>query len=203
MNRQKQFKTTFRESTPAEKQESRTKLLANLSNIAYQKPENRPLEYMGFNYDARLSSPETAVYTKPSGDRGEAIVAFRGTSDFVQDIPSDITGVFAGKRKDDPRFYEAQRLARTVSRKYDTYLTGHSLGGSLASYAVKANPSINLRSEVFNPGSGISELLDNKPSDSRIRVNTTDGDVVSMLYRGDKNVRVPTAGSAHTILNFT
>ncbi len=203
MNRQKSFKTTFRESPPQQKKESRTKLLANISNIAYKSPENRPLEYMGYNYNPRYSSEETAVYTRPMGsERGEAIIAFRGTSDFARDIPTDITGVFGGKRKDDPRFYEAQRLARTVSKKYDTVVTGHSLGGSLATHAVKVNPNANLRAEVFNPGSGIPELLDNASNNSSVRVNTTDNDIVSMLYKGPKNVRKQIAGNAHTILNF-
>jgi hypothetical protein len=76
-----------------------------------------------------------------NNDSGEIVIAFRGTEtrsvSAISDIGTDIDARFSPSSGPPPQYVAASELTRIASNKWgkDIALTGHSLGGGLASYA--------------------------------------------------------------------
>lgn len=102
------------------------------SKLAYEATDKRGNLPQGFTYLKHLSSPETAVWRDI--EAGRCIIAFRGTKR-RQDIGTDLTAIVMNQHSYHPRYIRSYRQARRVQRTFprdSIILTGHSLGGHLA-----------------------------------------------------------------------
>ncbi len=119
-----------------------------LSRSAYDPAKyEKELAARDLTLDSELSSENTKVY---KDSKGNAKVAFRGTSSF-RDLLPDLD-ILQGKRKHKD-FDDAVAVSERAKKKYkNVQLTGHSLGGTKALYASK---KLGLPAEVYNPGSSI------------------------------------------------
>jgi len=115
-------------------------------------------------YDKELSTPDYGVYEGID----EYVIGIRGSSpetpmrDFIRDTQvalgsvSTLTGMnFVGKAVDEVD--ELVKKLKSKSKKKIS-LTGHSLGGSIASYFGVDNPDINVY--TFNKGEGLPFITD-------------------------------------------
>jgi hypothetical protein len=93
-------------------------------------------------------------------DKGDKrVISVKGTDPtHPGDILSDVA-LAAGLHKSNKQFIDRKNQIKSILRESkgkDVYLTGHSLGASIASYALASSPSIarNIKeAHLFNPGS--------------------------------------------------
>lgn len=86
----------------------------------------------GYTYLRHMSSPETGVWY--SMDEQRVIVAFRGTKR-GKDLETDLTAIVLNQHHHHPRYIRSYRQVRRVQKAFpqcSVILTGHSLGGHLA-----------------------------------------------------------------------
>ena len=90
----------------------------------------------GYAYDSMLSSKNEKVYYNPT--QNKLLVSVAGTDKFSpQDIITDVY-LGLGKLQDTSRYKHAHQTIRDAKKKYNVNnatLAGHSLGGSIVSYA--------------------------------------------------------------------
>ena len=174
---------------------SRT-LLKDFSKYAYTKDisklqkELKSKKYGSrWQLDPMLSHTETKVFKNPYSR--QAVIAFRGTSlgdkrRAIKDVASDLA-IATGFESRDKRFRQSLRQFDRYSKSlknegYETIdLTGHSLGGSIASYVNKNRQGKVGRTVTFNKGSGIIEPLRSRPK-NQVDISKT-GDLISLGTR--------------------
>ena len=204
---------------------SEEKFYANLSDQAY-KGKDRKMEFNGYTHDNNLSDTRHAIYY--NAKTNHTVLAVRGTrtdmsKDSIEDlVDSDLGGIVFGNLTATSRYKQAQTKLRQAQKKYagsKLDLTGHSLGGAVATALAEREKGIN-EAYVYNPGSFAKDaLIDIKCQYSnstqcknrKKRVNrfTVEGDVLSLASHGGGGVKSHTHKkakkglSAHTLANFT
>jgi hypothetical protein len=164
---------------------------AKLSKDAYEKKRNDYNEWMLEKYH---NNREHGVWI--NNKTKEIKVAFRGT-DNLGDVKTDAY-LAVGKLKSTDRFKKEDNLIQQLKRMYPNYkitVTGHSLGGALAS---EISNKYNLEGSGFNSGQGIRGKINN----SNFQQYRTSTDPVSLLgdLRGEKSINVE--GFGHGVDNF-
>lgn len=102
------------------------------SSQAYNPTASRTDLPGGYTYLRHMSSPETGVWYNVGEQR--VIVAFRGTAG-GRDVGTDITAIVLNQHRHHPRYIRSYRQVRRVQKAFpqsSVILTGHSLGGHLA-----------------------------------------------------------------------
>lgn len=142
-------------------------------------------EIEGYDIDKELSNRNRTVYVDK--DTGKAIVSFRGTdlsgTSRWGDLGTDaLIAIGLGKHSD--RMKNAKKATEQVIKKYgkgNVSLTGHSLGGT---QALHVNRSLDVPTEVYNPGLGFGDVRDslkNKSIKNKATIHTTGYDPISIL----------------------
>jgi|DEB0MinimDraft_10_1074344.scaffolds.fasta_scaffold08956_7 hypothetical protein len=134
---------------------------ARIAEQAYKKDRVNTDRYI---YDKELSTPDYGVYEGVN----EYVIGIRGSSpetpvrDFIRDAQvalgsvSTLTGMnFVGKAVDEVD--ELVKKLKSKSKKKIS-LSGHSLGGSIASYFGVDNPDVDVY--TFNKGEGLPFITD-------------------------------------------
>lgn len=123
---------------------------AILANSIYKPQTDGQDTPDGYTKDRDLSNRRSKVYTDANND---VWLVFRGTDPTnLNDIGSDIY-IGAGMEEQSDRFRESEEHFLKVKEKYGDrkiYVTGHSLGGSLAHYVGMRND--NAETYTFNKG---------------------------------------------------
>ena len=104
---------------------------------SYQPEEERIREWHNWIYDEGLSDYNTAIYHNHGLQRTH--VAHRGSKDFYEDWYTSDYHIAMGTEERDARFGKAISLTEQayLQNGYITDVSGHSLGGSLASHVNK------------------------------------------------------------------
>jgi dienelactone hydrolase len=125
----------------------------------------------------------------------------------MADIGTDLY-LAVGKLKDTNRYKEADKTLKAAKQKYNpetTSVAGHSLGGSIASYAASKNDKVT----TLDKGATIAQKT--RSNEQALR---TQGDIVSLLNANSKHmttlknpnyrtgVRVYDALNAHNVSNI-
>ena len=95
----------------------------------------------GYNFDSKLSNKNEKVYYNPN--QNKLLVSVAGTHNFKDVLTDAYLG--ADKLKDTTRYKQAHKTIREAKNKYNVEsatLAGHSLGGSIVSYAGSKNDTI-------------------------------------------------------------
>jgi hypothetical protein len=155
--------------------------LAQLADISYEKDVNKRrlrAEQLGYDYDPELSHEHASVFRHRNTDKG--IVAYRGSRD-LKDLTADIDVVLG--RTPEARVQDALRIHAGAKRKYQNgvYLTGHSLGGTLAHHVSDRTGD---EAVIFNPG---SSPFKRATKSGKVRVYRNPFDIVSLGYIGQAN----------------
>ena len=90
--------------------------------------------YKGWTLDKDNSKVDSKVFVHER--RKYVVVVFRGTSN-LKDVKDDVNILFSTEHKN-KRWKKARKLVEKMNKKYEgykVYVTGHSLGGSLAEFA--------------------------------------------------------------------
>ena len=90
--------------------------------------------YKGWTLDKDNSKVDSKVFVHER--RKYVVVVFRGTSN-LKDVKDDVNILFSTEHKS-KRWKKARKLVEKMNKKYEgykVYITGHSLGGSLAEFA--------------------------------------------------------------------
>ena len=140
------------------------------------------LDQYGYVLDKKLSNISDRVYFNPYDNK--LLITYRGTTNLINDIPADLsilTGTYNAKR-----FTDAQNQYENVKNKYyktpDITLTGHSLGGTIASRVGETDNKSHVI--TFNKGSGsLYDSFRHKPENEDNYRQT--GDVISLLSIGN------------------
>lgn len=157
-------------------------------------------------YLSKYSNDDIRVY---KDDKNKNInLSIRGTdlSDSnraFKDLRSDTIGVLFGKKEDDPRFYEANRLTDSLRHKFKDYKINtfsHSLGGSISKYISGKHPEV--KSMVFNAG---SSPFVKEQSQSNVQQYRNSGDLISSFNNPNNTGGTYYSKSlmGHSITNFT
>ena len=134
----------------------------------------------GYAYDSMLSNKNEKVYYNPT--QKKLLVSVAGTDKFS---PKDlITDVYLGlgKLQDTSRYKHAHQTIRDAKKKYNVKnatLAGHSLGGSIVSYAGSNGDNIF----TLDKGATIGTK-----TRSREKAFRSAGDAVSALSANAKNM---------------
>tara|TARA_R110002153_G_scaffold50861_3_gene142962 strand:- start:760 stop:1443 length:684 start_codon:yes stop_codon:yes gene_type:complete len=182
-------------------------IYAEISRDIYNSPGNR--KDMGeFEYDNDLGDSEEGVWISNS----KAIIAYRGSVSKKDWLVSDVK-ILLGTEPSDSRVQKSIRFYDKVKEKYPNktiVLTGHSLGGRIATLVSQATDSKVIS---FSTGCGMGCIKDyqkckgdNPPSWCGLkRSHRIKGDPLSAadLY-GNVNVyaRRATAPHAHSMKNY-
>ena len=127
----------------------------------------------GYNLDHLLSDHESKVFYHPQQDK--LIISYRGTSN-LDDIKTD-GSLAIGKLKETDRYNRSKKTYDEAKKKYnkkEATITGHSLGGSLASAIGNDDDFIH----TYNKGRNLSNETKNKKNEKSYKTNH---DVVSIL----------------------
>lgn len=159
------------------------------AKLAYSKKKNRHSELAKYNadykYDPKLSSREHAVFTNPTAHK--TVIAYRGT-DFSdkrrwhKDLFSD-TMIMMGAQGLDPRHRRSVRTYDYIKKAlpgYEVSVTGHSLGGSIASHVASSRKSVP-SAIAFSRGAGPLEVL--KQKSNKVLDASNRADPISMFAR--------------------
>ena len=134
----------------------------------------------GYAYDSMLSNKNEKVYYNPT--QNKLLVSVAGTDKFSpQDIITDVY-LGLGKLQDTSRYKHAHQTIRDAKKKYNVNnatLAGHSLGGSIVSYAGSKGDKIY----TLDKGATIGTK-----TRSRERAYRSAGDAVSALAANAKNM---------------
>jgi hypothetical protein len=136
----------------------------------------------GYAFDSELSNQSDRVYFNPYDNK--LLITYRGTTNLLNDIPADLS-ILTGKF-DAERFTGAQKQYEAVKQKYyqtpDITLTGHSLGGTIASRIGHNDP--NNQVITYNKGSGsLFDSFRHKPENEHNYRQA--GDLISVLDMGN------------------
>lgn len=141
----------------------------------------------GFTLDQELSSGDWGVYVNDQTKR--ATIAFRGTdsnpkhSSFWKDMGANVAHVF-GAEGVNSRYQRADAVTKKVIDKYgkgNVSVTGHSLGGTLATYVSEAN---GIDAQVYNPFITPNEVVatwTNKHQQENVHRHIIGGDIIPAL----------------------
>ena len=113
-------------------------------------------ETMGYVLDTKLSNTEHSVFFNK--DKGETIIAFRGTANLL-DIVTD-AHILVGQELKTQRFQESEELYHKVASKYGTdsiVVTGHSLGSAVSVHIAE---KFDVEGHHFNPGISPRQAFD-------------------------------------------
>lgn len=134
----------------------------------------------GYAYDSMLSSKNEKVYYNPT--QNKLLVSVAGTDKFSpRDIITDVY-LGLGKLQDTSRYKHAHQTILDAKKKYNVNnatLAGHSLGGSIVSYAGSKGDTIY----TLDKGATIGTK-----TRSRERAYRSAGDAVSALAANAKNM---------------
>lgn len=134
----------------------------------------------GYAYDSMLSSKNEKVYYNPT--QNKLLVSVAGTDKFSpRDIITDVY-LGLGKLQDTSRYKHAHQTILDAKKKYNVQnatLAGHSLGGSIVSYAGSKGDTIY----TLDKGATIGTK-----TRSRERAYRSAGDAVSALAANAKNM---------------
>ena len=155
-------------------QDNRMLTLYDTLNNGYKdlKTQKKFYKQKGYYLDKKLSNNYEQVLYNPTDHKLIMNVAGSHTLlDWVYTDPS----LALGKLKNTARYKEAENVLKLAKQKYhpvDTVLTGHSLGGSIASYIGSGNDKIY----SLNKGATIGQSTRNNENAYRVQ-----GDWVSGL----------------------
>lgn len=197
---------TINSSLPIPQEDS---IYAEISRDVYNGVGSR--KDMGdFTYDSSMGDSEEGVYVDREGKK--AIIGYRGSANTRDWVYSDVK-IALGTEPSDPRVQKSIRFYEEVKEKYPNYkivVTGHSLGGRLATLVSQATGA---KAITFSTGCGLGCIKDyntcqgsNPPSWCGLkRSHRIKGDVLSTadLYG---NVRVydkkPSSSHRHAMNNY-
>jgi hypothetical protein len=146
-----------------------------LSKLAYRKHADRIKKDLppGYRFDQGLSTRETKVFYNPSTKK--VVIAYRGTDlrdghTLLKDLHSDLN-IAVGQESQDPRFQQAVKEFERIYKYYHAVgysvdTTGHSLGGSLATYVNKRKKGKVDENLSFSRGSGVMEPFRKRPTNT-------------------------------------
>jgi hypothetical protein len=140
----------------------------------------KSLKKHGYNYDSMLSNHNQQVYHNPNSN--DLIVNVSGTHN-LKDWGTDAY-LALGKLKDTNRYKEADSIFKQAKHKYNpngTKVTGHSLGGSIASYIAGNNDKVI----TLNSGYTIGQKTKKNRTEYQIA-----GDAVSLLGSNQKHTKI-------------
>lgn len=129
-----------------------------------------------FHFDTKLSNPDVSVLVNPTTK--ELVIAVTGSrfgdkKNRFRDMRSDI-GIALGTASSGKRVHEVRMVVRRARKKYPTFeatLTGHSLGGFVASVIGNMD---DIPAIVFNRGSSpLTELKKKIKSDAHHVIHYT------------------------------
>ena len=189
-------------------------IFANLSDIAYKPAHQRQRALANADlrteYMVMLNYTTVDVTSFWDYDCSKIIIAFRGTDkENYKDILADF-GIAFGKLKQTGRYMDSESLLRRVISLYgkdNIILTGHSLGGAIAS---QLSSDYQIPAITFNTG---SSPLDTQSHPFKTEFTTNDPlkgvidplSVSSYVFNDGKNIIVEQkeGENVHTISNFT
>jgi len=179
------------------------------SQLIYENPDKRT-DYGNYRYmggDAEKGYWES---------KSNVIIAFRGTVT-KQDVKTDLA-LAAGALKTTNRYKRDLAFTKKImdKAKVPVILTGHSLGGSIAT---EIGRSLKLRAFVYNPGASVKEKIRGKIDKAAclikkkgkrckiaklVNIERTIADPVSILGKNNVNVKhvIPKKLNVHSISNF-
>lgn len=148
---------------------------AHLAKGAYT---SSPVE--GYTIDPELTYGNITTYK--NNKTGKATVSFAGTKG-VKDIKSDLA-ILAGVEQNDPQFQQALEMSKKAVKKYgqeNVHVTGHSLGGTKATYV---SSKLGIKATTFNQGWFGGSLthatsIGDKWNTSKVKDYVTPGDLIS------------------------
>ena len=146
------------------------------AQLAYKKHAGeieKKLKGTGFFLDTSLSDREHRVFVDPHTKK--VVVAYTGTNPrslptLLGDVRSDYN-ILMGTEARDPRFKHAVKQFKAALNKYQPQgysldTTGHSLGGSLATYVAKKLPNQVSENLSYDRGSGLKEPFRTRPKNT-------------------------------------
>lgn len=151
--------------------------------------------------DPQFSDPRRFVMIHNS----RCVTVQRGTQISSEDLLSDAMIVLGAEHLDRNVRRWVEEYPDIVAKypHLEHYVTGHSLGGTVALHIHKRYPAA--KTYAFNPG--VARLDVDKAVDPNLEIWVVDGDPLSMAVQGNANVRVvskkPHSKSAHSSEQFT
>lgn len=157
-----------------------TSALYRVINNSYRKkPREDALLPEGYSLDRELSSHNQQVYYNP--DKKKLVYSVTGTHN-LSDVGTDVY-LFAGKLSKTRRYKEADSTLKRAKEKYkpdQSIVTGHSLGGAIASKIGKPSDRII----TYNSGATFGQKI--RKNEEAIH---TSGDILSAF--GQKTTQLP------------
>ncbi len=130
-----------------------------IASASYESEDKRPAVIDGYQLE-HLGSDETKACVYVSHEKKHVIIGYRGTDAAnISDLQSDVE-ILLGVSGLDQRVEISLQIYDLARRKYPEYtkwITGHSLGGTIA-YIVAKHREPD-RCTVFNPGSSVNSLF--------------------------------------------
>jgi hypothetical protein len=183
------FQSLFRKGKDPTKQlsEGDVELYDVLKSSYGHEDSKKKLESKNYILDKELSSHNQQVYYNPENKK--MIYSVTGTHN-INDLGTDLM-LMGGKLKDTKRFKEAKTTLEKAKEKYDnpyTTVTGHSLGGSIAS-KLSGDKIISL-----DKASEIGATT--RANEINLR---TRGDLVSIFSSGNRNTHTLNHGGRNLL----
>tara|TARA_R110002073_G_scaffold320989_1_gene496852 strand:+ start:6346 stop:10113 length:3768 start_codon:yes stop_codon:yes gene_type:complete len=158
--------------------DSQDKKYLDMSDSAYNPPNDRQQKIYGFIYNKNASNDEHAIYVNQNEKK--IVIAFRGSQTKEDWLKTD-TNLSVGKLKQTPRFGREEKWVQEIKSMLPNYqyvYTGHSLGGTLA---IEMGDLFKEPAITFNAGHGVG--MGDK-SDNDVKFYSAKGDAVSTLGVG-------------------
>ena len=147
-------------------------------SYANKQKQSNGLKSYGYNYDSRFSNDNHQVYYNPNEQK--MIFSVTGTHKANDWITNAYLGL--GKIKETSRYQDSDKALKEAKSYYNpknVSVTGHSQGGTTASYI--AQPS----DKVLTLNKGVSIGQGHRPNETAYR---TEGDIVSLLGVRNRNM---------------